>query len=71
MAEVINYRIANGTVRKRQKYFKNVHTQFGINRLKIGLFRNLKKDRAHYDIVFTLRFTPEEVKKNLHRKLLG
>ena len=71
MAEITNYVIVNGDVSDRFDYTATVTTQQQIDEHKEIIRANHSNKCGDYGIRFVMSFTPQEVKRNLHRYLFG
>jgi len=69
MAEIQSYVIINGDVSERTKYEATVTTQKEVDNHKEIIRSNHSNKCGDFGIRFVMKYTPEEVKKKLHRKL--
>ena len=71
MAEITEYVLINGDVSDRFDYIATVLTQEEINGHKEIIRANHSNKTGDYGVRFIMRYSPEEVKKKLHKKLFG
>jgi len=69
MAEIQSYVIINGDVSDRFDYNATVTTQKEVDNHKEIIRSNHSNKCGDFGIRFVMKYTPEEVKKKLHRKL--